>query len=169
MTTCTSLKASSVTEELNSDPNKLKINGIGPIKPLQQTKTKTKQQQVQDSKSSSSLLTMQIVPSVTMQSASIKNSETDRWITIQINTLTNWINEQLKGEAEEIKIVDLKNDLANGVILIKLISVLQKPNTKILAKKFYRNPQNQHQCLENISLALNAVVEDGVRLVNIGT
>jgi hypothetical protein len=90
----------------------------------------------------------------------------DRWILIQKNTFTNWINEQLKSEPE--KVVDLKQDLTNGVILIKLVNALQKQNTRVVVRKFYKTPQNQHQCLENISFALNAITEDGVKMVNIG-
>lgn len=92
----------------------------------------------------------------------------DKWIIIQKNTFTNWINEQLKKDAQNSQLVnDLQNDLSSGVLLIKLIAHLQQPNPKV-PKRFFKNPINQHQRLENVSLALNAITEDGIRLVNIG-
>jgi hypothetical protein len=89
----------------------------------------------------------------------------DKWILIQKNTFTNWINEQIKSENEKIN--DIKRDLADGVKLIKLVNALQQPNSKV-SKRFFKKPINQHQSLENMTLALNAITEDGIRLVNIG-
>lgn len=94
----------------------------------------------------------------------------DRWIQIQKNTFTNWINEQLKKDIElndTIIVNDLQLDLSNGIILIRLINLLQHPYSKV-PKKYFKKPLNQHQCLENITLALNAILADGIRLVNIG-
>lgn len=92
----------------------------------------------------------------------------DKWIIIQKNTFTNWINEQLKRETNELELInDLQNDLCDGVKLIKLINILQQPNPKI-PKRFFKKPINQHQKLENGTLALNAITEDGIKLVNIG-
>jgi hypothetical protein len=96
----------------------------------------------------------------------------DRWIQIQKTTFTNWINEQLKAEVE--RVVDLRQDLTSGVVLVKLVNALQQKQNggaggKVpVTRKFYKSPQNQHQCLENITFALNAIVEDGVKMVNIG-
>jgi hypothetical protein len=57
--------------------------------------------------------------------------------------------------------------LCDGVKLVKLITILQQPNPKI-PKRFFKKPINQHQSLENATLALNAITEDGIKLVNIG-
>ena len=89
----------------------------------------------------------------------------DKWILIQKNTFKNWINEQLKNENEQIN--DLRLDLVDGTKLVKLINALQAPNSKII-KKYFKKPLNQHQSLENITLALNAITDDGIKLVNIG-
>ena len=89
----------------------------------------------------------------------------DKWVQIQKNTFTNWINEQLKNENESV--ADLKRDFVDGVKLIKLINSLQTPNSKV-SKRYFKHPRNQHESLENITLALNAITEDGIRLVNIG-
>ncbi len=89
----------------------------------------------------------------------------DKWIQIQKNTFTNWINEQLKVDNENV--LDLKRDFVDGVKLIKLINSLQAPNPKV-SRRYFRHPRNQHESLENITLALNAITDDGIRLVNIG-
>ena len=99
----------------------------------------------------------------------------EKWIQIQRNTFTNWINEQIKrnqidestNELHQLMINDLKTDLKDGLKLIKLVNELQYPNCRI-KRRFFRKPSNQHQCLENITLALNAITEDGIKLVNIG-
>lgn len=101
----------------------------------------------------------------TSTAPTIMRNMDDKWIVIQKNTFTNWVNEQLKAENEQIS--DLKTDLSNGVRLIKLVNKLQQPSSKI-ARRYFRVPTNQHQCLENVSLALNAITEDGIKLVNIG-
>ena len=101
------------------------------------------------------------------EQASVKSFD-DKWILIQKNTFTNWINEQLKRDTENTEFVsDIQTDLSDGVKLVKLINVLQQPNPKI-PKRFFKKPVNQHQSLENASLALNAIIEDGIKLVNIG-
>ena len=100
-----------------------------------------------------------------VSAATIRNLD-DKWIQIQKNTFTNWINEQLKNE-REAPLTDLKFDFLDGVKLVKLVDALQKPNSKV-SKRYFKNPINQHQSLENITLALNAITEDGIRLVNIG-
>jgi len=89
----------------------------------------------------------------------------DRWVVIQKNTFTNWINEQLKNEGVEVE--DVRTDFTDGVKLIKLINMLQAPNPKI-KRRYFKNPINQHQCLENITMALNAITDEGIKLVNIG-
>lgn len=89
----------------------------------------------------------------------------DRWVVIQKNTFTNWINEQLKNEGCEVE--DVRTDFTDGVKLIKLINKCQAPNPKI-KRRYFKNPINQHQCLENISMALNAITDEGIKLVNIG-
>ena len=120
----------------------------------------------------------------------MRPSFNDKWILIQKNTFTNWVNEQFKAKTEPANghahddpldhqladtetgeshagVVDLKEDLVDGVKLIKLVNALQNPNSRI-RNRYFKKPMNQHQCLENISLALNAIMEDGIKLVNIG-
>jgi hypothetical protein len=46
---------------------------------------------------------------------------------------------------------------------VALVQVLQKRKLR-----HNKKPVNQHQELENITIALDAIVEDGIKLVNIG-
>lgn len=84
------------------------------------------------------------------------------WIEIQQNTFTNWVNEQLRHVG--LSVDDLQKDLCDGVKLIALVEVLQK---RKIGRKIAK-PINQHQFLENVQTALNAVAADGIKLVNIG-
>lgn len=83
------------------------------------------------------------------------------WVEIQQKTFTNWINEQLK--PINLVIQNLETEFANGINLIALVECLQK---RTLKKN--RNPVNQHQCIENVQIALNAISSDNIKLVNIG-
>lgn len=92
----------------------------------------------------------------------IKGNE-DLWVDIQANTFKNWVNEHLKGV--DMRVTNLTTDFCDGTKLCALVEVLQK---RILKPGWNRKPHNQHQYLENVSCALNAIAEDGVKLVNIG-
>jgi len=87
----------------------------------------------------------------------------DLWVDIQANTFRNWVNEHLR--SVDMKVVNLGSDFCDGTKLCALVEVLQK---RILKPGWNRKPTNQHQYLENVSSALNAIAEDGVKLVNIG-
>lgn len=83
------------------------------------------------------------------------------WINIQQKTFTNWVNEQLK--TTELVIEDLQCDFSNGLKLIALVECLQSRTLKKIS-----NPVNQHQYIENVQVALNAISSDSIKLVNIG-
>uniref|UniRef100_A0A8D8PWX3 Filamin-C n=1 Tax=Cacopsylla melanoneura TaxID=428564 RepID=A0A8D8PWX3_9HEMI len=91
----------------------------------------------------------------------IKGHE-DIWVDIQNHTFKNWVNEHLK--VVGLHVQDLSKDLSDGTKLCALVEILQKRKLKYWIKK----PTNQHQFLENVTCALNAVNEDGIKLVNIG-
>lgn len=91
----------------------------------------------------------------------IKGDE-NLWIEIQQNTFTNWVNEQLRHVG--LSVEDLQKGFCDGVKLIALVEVLQK---RKVGRKIAK-PINQHQYLENVQTALNAIAADGVKLVNIG-
>ncbi|RUS89528.1 hypothetical protein EGW08_002716 [Elysia chlorotica] len=86
----------------------------------------------------------------------------DQWIAIQKKTFANWANEQLKIGNRSVD--DLAVDLSDGVRLVALVEALQ---FRKIGKVFQR-PTSRIQMLQNVSLALQAVAEDNVRLVNIG-
>jgi filamin len=90
----------------------------------------------------------------------IKGNE-DMWVHIQANTFRNWVNEHLKTVGLVVR--DFTNDFSDGTKLVALVEILQKRQLKHI-----KRPANPHQFLENVTTALNAVAEDGVKLVNIG-
>lgn len=56
-------------------------------------------------------------------------------------------------------------DLRDGTVLCSLVEALQGRRLK----GWSPNPTNQHHKLENVTTALQAIEDDGVKLVNIGT
>lgn len=90
----------------------------------------------------------------------IKGNE-DVWIEIQAHTFRNWVNEHLRPLGLQVN--DLMTDLCDGTKLVALVEALQK---RTLRK--HHAPTNQHQMLENVTRALDAISADGVKLVNIG-
>lgn len=90
----------------------------------------------------------------------IKDQE-DMWVEIQHHTFRNWVNVQLRDTG--IKVEDLCEDLKDGLALVTLVEVLQKRRLRKVKRVL-----NQHQALENVSTALNAIADDGIKLVNIG-
>ncbi|CAB3237329.1 unnamed protein product [Arctia plantaginis] len=91
----------------------------------------------------------------------IKGHE-DLWVEIQANTFRNWVNETLK--PMNIKVVDLVEDFRDGTVLCSLVEALQGRKLRGWSQK----PTNQHHKLENVTNALQAIEDDGVKLVNIG-
>lgn len=91
----------------------------------------------------------------------IKGHE-DVWVEIQANTFRNWVNEHLP---KDMRILDLSQDLCTGVRLCMLVEALRN---KPLKPAWNKRPMNQHHYLENVTCALNAIEQDGVKLVNIG-
>lgn len=91
----------------------------------------------------------------------IKGNE-DLWVEIQANTFRNWVNENLP---VNMKVSDLSQDLCSGVRLCALVENLQQ---KQIRPTWNKRPVNQHHYLENVTAALNAIEQDGVKLVNIG-
>ena len=86
----------------------------------------------------------------------------DRWVQIQLNTFTNWVNEQLHDTDSQV--VNLIGDLCDGIKLCYLLEVIQGRKIGRIIKK----PMNQHHYIENVNLAIKAMVSDNIKLVNIG-
>ncbi len=89
-------------------------------------------------------------------------AEDAQWKRIQQNTFTRWANEHLKTVNKNIG--NLETDLSDGLRLITLIEVL---SDKILPKHNKR-PTFRSQKLENVSVALKFLDDEGIKLVNIG-
>lgn len=62
------------------------------------------------------------------------------------------------------QVVDLVEDLRDGTVLCSLVEALQGRRLK----GWNPNPGNQHHKLDNVTTALQAIEDDGVKLVNIG-
>nr|CAH7749585.1 unnamed protein product [Callosobruchus chinensis] len=91
----------------------------------------------------------------------IKGNE-DLWVEIQANTFRNWVNEHLP---KDLRVLDLSQDLCTGVTLCALVEALQG---KPIKPSWNKRPVNQHHYLENVTCALKAIEDDGIKLVNIG-
>ncbi|XP_076681202.1 filamin-A-like isoform X2 [Andrena cerasifolii] len=84
-----------------------------------------------------------------------------QWKLLQQNTFTRWASEKLKAAGKQI--ADLGCDLSDGLRLIDLIEVLsQKQLPKHNKKPIFRS-----QKLENVSVALKFLDDEGIRIVNI--
>lgn len=55
--------------------------------------------------------------------------------------------------------------LFSGVRLCALVEALR---SRALKPSWNKKPVNQHHYLENVTCALNAIEQDGIKLVNIG-
>ncbi|CAL8077575.1 unnamed protein product [Calicophoron daubneyi] len=82
---------------------------------------------------------------------------------VQKKTFTNWLNTYLCNSDIPMKIIDLYEDMRDGIALIRILEVLskQKLHTEV-------RPQMQKvHCLANIKTATEFLAEKNVRLVNI--
>jgi len=85
------------------------------------------------------------------------------WKKIQQNTFTRWCNEHLK--CVNKKINDLQKDLSDGLKLIGLLEVLSQ---KKMYRKYHARPNFRQMKLENVSVALEFLEREHIRLVSIG-
>ena len=89
-------------------------------------------------------------------------AEDAQWKRIQQNTFTRWANEHLKSMNKHIN--DLESDLSDGLGLVALIEVLAQKRLP----KHNKTPNFRSQKLENVSVALKFLEDQGIRIVNIG-
>lgn len=89
-------------------------------------------------------------------------AEDAQWKRIQQNTFTRWANEHLKTVGKNIG--NLETDLSDGLRLVALIEVLAGR----LLPKHNKRPTFRSQKLENVSVALKFLDDQGIKLVNIG-
>ncbi|XP_078803935.1 filamin-B isoform X4 [Oryzias latipes] len=84
------------------------------------------------------------------------------WKKIQQNTFTRWINEHLK--CVNKRIMDLQTDLSDGLRLIALLEVLSH---KSMYRKYHPRPTFRQMKLENVSVALEFLERENIKLVSI--
>ncbi|XP_076095908.1 filamin-A-like isoform X2 [Mytilus galloprovincialis] len=82
-----------------------------------------------------------------------------QWEDIQKNTFTNWVNEQLNTKG--IVVRDIRSELSEH--LGTLVEVLQRQQILGITNR----SDNQYARLQNITVALEAITSDGVRIVSI--
>ncbi|ETE58352.1 Filamin-C, partial [Ophiophagus hannah] len=85
------------------------------------------------------------------------------WKKIQQNTFTRWCNEHLK--CMHKRIGDLQKDLSDGLKLIGLLEVLSQ---KKMYRKYHARPNFRQMKLENVSVALEFLDREHIKLVSIG-
>ncbi|XP_031754945.1 filamin-C isoform X2 [Xenopus tropicalis] len=84
------------------------------------------------------------------------------WKKIQQNTFTRWCNEHLK--CMNKRIGDLQKDLSDGLKLIGLLEVLSQ---KKMYRKYHSRPNFRQMKLENVSVALEFLDREHIKLVSI--
>uniref|UniRef100_A0A8C2GER2 Filamin C, gamma a (actin binding protein 280) n=1 Tax=Cyprinus carpio TaxID=7962 RepID=A0A8C2GER2_CYPCA len=84
------------------------------------------------------------------------------WKKIQQNTFTRWCNEHLKCVNKSL--TDLQRDLSDGLKLISLLEVLSQ---KKMYKKHHVRPNFRQMKLENVSVALEFLERERIKLVSI--
>ncbi|XP_039201633.1 filamin-C isoform X2 [Crotalus tigris] len=84
------------------------------------------------------------------------------WKKIQQNTFTRWCNEHLK--CMHKRIGDLQKDLSDGLKLIGLLEVLSQ---KKMYRKYHARPNFRQMKLENVSVALEFLDREHIKLVSI--
>ncbi|XP_039529536.1 filamin-B isoform X2 [Pimephales promelas] len=84
------------------------------------------------------------------------------WKKIQQNTFTRWCNEHLKSVNK--RVADLQLDLSDGLRLIALLEVLSQ---KKMYRKYHARPTFRQMKLENVSVALEFLDRENIKLVSI--
>ncbi|XP_060095708.1 filamin-B isoform X2 [Heteronotia binoei] len=84
------------------------------------------------------------------------------WKRIQQNTFTRWCNEHLR--CVNKRIGNLQYDLSDGLRLIALLEVLSQ---KRMYRKYHQRPTFRQMQLENVSVALEFLDKENIKLVSI--
>uniref|UniRef100_A0A8P4GRJ8 Calponin-homology (CH) domain-containing protein n=1 Tax=Dicentrarchus labrax TaxID=13489 RepID=A0A8P4GRJ8_DICLA len=84
------------------------------------------------------------------------------WKKIQQNTFTRWCNEHLKCVNKTI--TDLQREFTDGLKLISLLEVLSQ---KKMYRKYHTRPNFRQMKLENVSVALEFLDRERIKLVSI--
>ncbi|XP_010149783.1 PREDICTED: filamin-B-like, partial [Eurypyga helias] len=85
------------------------------------------------------------------------------WKRIQQNTFTRWCNEHLK--CAQKRVGNLQTDLGDGLRLIALLAGLS--GQKRMYRKYHQRPTFRQMQLENVSVALEFLERESIKLVSI--
>ena len=85
------------------------------------------------------------------------------WVRIQSNTFKNWVNDKLR--VLDLEVEDPSHDFWDGVKLCRLMEVLKG---KGIGRVIQKKKPNHYEASANLSLALDSMRADGIKLVNIG-
>ncbi|KAG7270236.1 hypothetical protein CRUP_013953 [Coryphaenoides rupestris] len=86
------------------------------------------------------------------------------WKKIQQNTFTRWCNEHLKAVNKPL-LCDLQADLSDGLRLLALLEALSQ---RRMPRKHHPRPAFRQMKLENVSVALEFLEQENIKLVSIG-
>lgn len=104
-----------------------------------------------------------VLPAARMPVTEKDLAEDAPWKKIQQNTFTRWCNEHLK--CVNKRIGNLQTDLSDGLRLIALLEVLSQ---KRMYRKYHQRPTFRQMQLENVSVALEFLDRESIKLVSIG-
>ncbi|KAL4677698.1 hypothetical protein H8959_020372, partial [Pygathrix nigripes] len=103
-----------------------------------------------------------VLPATRMPVTEKDLAEDAPWKKIQQNTFTRWCNEHLK--CVNKRIGNLQTDLSDGLRLIALLEVLSQ---KRMYRKYHQRPTFRQMQLENVSVALEFLDRESIKLVSI--
>lgn len=97
-------------------------------------------------------------------------SDMEQWVQIQANTFKNWCNEQLRPVEKEIE--NVQEDFKDGIVLVELMKCLMTARGRPLNRNHRisvkQNPKREVEKMGNVQQALQLMVQEGIKLVNIG-
>jgi hypothetical protein len=100
----------------------------------------------------------------------------NHWVDIQTKTFTNWLNEHLNKQQVwehvcthnstlQLHCAHVASDLCDGVLLVRLVEALRR---RPCTGRLYTHAPTELQCMMNVQMAIDALRDDGLKLVNIG-
>ncbi len=99
--------------------------------------------------------------------AASKSTDRDAWINVQKKTFTRWANNHLK--KRNLEIVDLCEDVKNGINLLNLLEIIGGETVKtVLGVKYNKKPKMKIHMLENCNRVLEYCNKKELTFVNIG-
>ena len=92
---------------------------------------------------------------------SVKGDETN-WIQTQCAVFKNWVNQNLR--TRDMEVTEFETDFSDGIKLVNLYEIVAKKKLG----RYNKKPKLPNHMLENVTLALKAMEDDGINLLSIG-